>query len=147
MDHYGPDPDFGIKLFGLIGGMLLIIFVFNTIMRKVLRVERKKIFSQNHINELHKKADWSIRIAYIVIAIVSIFIFNFNNQLLEYSAWVLLGLAVVFLILEEGLRAIMEYKFKKGQNDYLLTIYQLIFWLAVFYFTISSEGFGLFNLW
>lgn len=147
MDHYGPDPDFGIKLFGLIGGMLLIIFVFNTIMRKVLRVERKKIFSQNHINELHKKADWSIRIAYIVIAIVSIFIFNFNNQLLEYSAWVLLGLAVVFLILEEGLRAIMEYKFKKGQNDYLLTIYQLIFWLAAFYFSISSEGFGLFNLW
>ncbi|WP_174615096.1 DUF4181 domain-containing protein [Virgibacillus ihumii] len=147
MDRYGPGPEFWVKLFGMLGGLVLIIFLFNIIMRKVLHVERKKPFSYNHINETHKKADWTLRIIYIILAIVSIIVFSVNYQLMKYSAAVSLGLTVVFLILEEALRAVMEFKYKKGKNDYLLTINQLVFGLVVMYYTLSSEGFGMFDLW
>ncbi|GAA0607055.1 hypothetical protein GCM10009001_25430 [Virgibacillus siamensis] len=131
----------------MLGWLVLVIFVFNTVMRKVLHVERKKFFSSGHINETHKKADWSLRIVYIILVLVSIIVFSSNYQLMKYSAQVSMILTVIFLNLGEVLRAIMEFKYKKGKNDYLLTINQLIFGLVVMYYTLSSDAFGLFNLW
>ncbi|WP_425509056.1 DUF4181 domain-containing protein [Virgibacillus doumboii] len=52
------------------GTLGLVVFIFNTIIRKILYVERKKMFSDNHINEAHKKIDWFLRISFAISSIV-----------------------------------------------------------------------------
>ena len=64
---YGVDPFFGLKLILLLAIILILFFVFNTIMRKWFKVDKKKFFSYNHVNEKHKKVDWTIRIITVVI--------------------------------------------------------------------------------
>ncbi|PIJ98734.1 DUF4181 domain-containing protein [Lysinibacillus sphaericus] len=45
--------------------LVLVISIFGFVIRKLLGVERKKWFSYNHLNERHKKLDWSVRIFFI----------------------------------------------------------------------------------
>lgn len=42
----------------------LILFFINKAVRKRLNVEKRKFFSYGHVNEKHKKIDWSIRTVY-----------------------------------------------------------------------------------
>ncbi|WP_164667314.1 DUF4181 domain-containing protein [Virgibacillus doumboii] len=115
---YGPGPEFWGNLVILGATLLLVFFIFNTIMRKILRVERKKLFSQNHVNESHKKIDRYIWIASILTIIVSYFIFLFNyhnHYLIENYQWIFLAIGVVSALLQEAVRAVMEWKYKKGK--------------------------------
>lgn len=145
--NYGSGLESLGKLAALIGIMLLLLSVFNFIMRKVLHVERRKFFSYNHMNESHKKGD-RVKQTASIIAIVLVWIIMINNRdLVEKSPWILLGVTVGFGVIQEGFRALMEWKYKQGQNDYLYTIYQLVFILAVLYVTLKTEGFGLFDFW
>ncbi|WP_164667316.1 DUF4181 domain-containing protein [Virgibacillus doumboii] len=75
------------------------------------------------------------------------FIIFAANYQMEYGSWVLMGISFFFLILQEIVRAVMEFKHKKGQNDYLFTIIQMVFVMVVMCVALASEGFGLFDLW
>ncbi|MFC4558281.1 DUF4181 domain-containing protein [Virgibacillus kekensis] len=137
------EPFFGNFIL-LIALLVLIICIFSFILRKVLKVERRKLISQDYLNELHKKGDRTIRILYTAVSLVLVFVTVSGH--VQYDSWLVIGFAVVFLIMDGTFRAIMEWKFKKGHNDYLYTFIQMIFLLAVFYFAFTTEGFGLFNL-
>ncbi|MBP1949366.1 DUF4181 domain-containing protein [Virgibacillus litoralis] len=139
----GQEPIFG-KLIVLIVVLSLIIFIFNTIMRKILKVKRTKFFSQTHVNDLHKKGDRIIVILTVIATIVAAIIFYDLPSLPINNSLAVFMVSMVFLFLQEVFHAIIEWKYKKGQNDYLYTIFQLIFVLIVGYFAFQSGGFGLF---
>ncbi|MGP4107913.1 DUF4181 domain-containing protein [Virgibacillus sp. L01] len=139
----GQEPIFG-KLIMLIVVLSLIIFIFNTIMRKILNVKRTKFFSHGHVNNLHKKGDWIIGTLAFIATVVAAFAFFGNPHLPINDSLAVFMVTVVFLVLQEVFRAVMEWKYKKGQNDYLYTIWQLTFMLFVIYFAFQSGGFGLF---
>ncbi|QKY70727.1 DUF4181 domain-containing protein [Lentibacillus sp. CBA3610] len=144
MDHMGIGPDFWLKFLGLIGGLVLLIYCFNTIMRKVLNVERRKFFAGNdHINSVHRKGDWIIRGISVAVIIV-IAILGIGHMPHQSYSLVLFIASVLLAALGEVFRAVMEWKYKKESNDYLFTISQLVFLLAVTYFALESGGFGLF---
>ncbi|MFB4169003.1 DUF4181 domain-containing protein [Virgibacillus sp. JSM 102003] len=139
----GQEPIFG-KLVALIVVLSLIIFIFNTIMRKILNVKRTKFFSKDHVNDLHKKGDWIIGTLTVIATIVAAIIFYDHPNLPINNSLAVFMVSTAFLFLQEVFRAVIEFKYKKGQNDYLFTIFQLIFMLFVVYFAFQSGGFGLF---
>ena len=100
-------------------GSFLAIFIVNTILRKLLGVKRKSLFSYNFINSFHKKADWFIRIL-TIICIILLAIFAID----KIPAYMLV-LFVISGIVQETLRAVMEKKYSKNPNDYLFTIIQM----------------------
>jgi Domain of unknown function (DUF4181) len=60
---YGTEPAVGARLALLVAIVLLLLFSFNILARKWFKVEKKKLFSYNHVNEKHKKIDWIIRLS------------------------------------------------------------------------------------
>ncbi|TFI49249.1 DUF4181 domain-containing protein, partial [Diaphorobacter sp. DS2] len=63
---YVIDPMFWPKLLLLAAIVGASMYFFEWGLRKWLRVEKKKYFSYNHINDKHKKVDWTIRIGFLV---------------------------------------------------------------------------------
>lgn len=122
-----------IRLFTVLGVLLLITFVFNTLMRKYLNVEEKKIFSPNHVNKLHKKIDWILRGLFMVliILITSIGIYRYNSEgLWGFTSPILL---IVFILVSECTRAFMEWKYLTNRKAYIFTLSQLFFLIVVYW--------------
>lgn len=59
---YGVESSFWLNLFLLLTIFFVLVGVFNAILRRWLGVQKPKAFSYNHVNDQHKKVDWSIRI-------------------------------------------------------------------------------------
>ena len=95
------------------------ISLINFLLRKLLKVKRKPLFSSNYLNDFHKKGDRIIR-ACTVIAVIFVYLFTFES-LFRF----LLLLAVASSVLTEGFRAIMEKKYAENPKDYLYTLCQL----------------------
>ncbi|MGM0835119.1 MAG: DUF4181 domain-containing protein [Bacillota bacterium] len=141
--YYGIEPVFWLKLLLVLSIFGVLLYLYNSMMRKLLKVERKKFFSYNHINDKHKKIDWTIRITIVVSMLVGYFI-NVQN---DFSAgyWFLetYFLLFLFIILSEIATAIMEWKFAENKNAYLFTIFQLLFIVAFILIIFTTDLFGI----
>ncbi|ALX49615.1 DUF4181 domain-containing protein [Lentibacillus amyloliquefaciens] len=105
MDHVAPEPRFWIELLGLLAFMFLLISGFNLILRKVLSVKRRKVFSNDYVNDQHKKGDNFFRII-SVIAVIPIVI------IMPRSTIVLLWVPIAITALGEIFRAFIEWKYR-----------------------------------
>ncbi|WP_019375630.1 DUF4181 domain-containing protein [Virgibacillus halodenitrificans] len=113
------------------------------LMRKVFKVEKRKSFSHNHLNEQHKKWDWTLRIVFFSLMSVSFFIYV-NRDMSEF--WYLAPWTFIFLLifLSEGLRAFMEWKYASNRKQYMYTISMIgvyIIFLVAVLIIINSKGF------
>ena len=140
---YGIEPTFWLNLILLLAIVLLLFVSFNTIMRKWLKVEKKKFFSYNHINERHKKIDWIIRITTIVVILSGYVITIIEgplNMIWFLQPWFII---FIFIVVSEMVRAAMERKYAENPNAYKLTISQIIFMLILFFALYKTDFFGL----
>ena len=100
-----------------------ILFACNFFMRKLFKVKGKKWFSYNHINRVHMKIDWMIRIAFILtlIGIASYRISKGSAEMLWYfrEVWLVF---LLFIFISEAVRAFMEWKYEANRKAYMLTI-------------------------
>lgn len=137
---YGTD---WLDLLLLLAIVMLLFLLFNAVMRKWLQVEKKKLFSYNHINEKHKKMDWTIRVVFLVVLLLGNFI-NFTTEPMEwfwfFETWFLL---IVFIVVSETVRAVMEWKYAVNKKDYIFTISQLIFGVLLILTVIQTNFWGL----
>ncbi|WLR61902.1 DUF4181 domain-containing protein [Guptibacillus hwajinpoensis] len=121
----------------------VVLFSFNAIMRRLLKVEKKKLFSNNYLNDTHKKVDQSMRVTVIILLIIS-YLYNVTRPSTEWvwfwQPWFLMCLMV---IITELTTALMEWKYATNRKDYLLTISQLLFFIIVMATMFSSNFFGL----
>ena len=109
------------------------IVLFNAMMRKLLKVERRKFFSYNFVNNLHKKGEWTIRISFIIILIVIGIVF-------QNSLFISIGLLTLFVSLTI-FRAIIEKKYVENPKEYLYTLSETGFALV----TSLTVGYILFG--
>lgn len=118
--------EIGLKIVIVIAGMCVVCFTFSYFMRKLLKVENKKWFSYNHVNELHKKLDWAIRITSTVVIIASTY-FKFYDESIEipwyFDVWFIL---ILLIILSESVRAFMEWKYDTNRKAYILTLSEMV---------------------
>ena len=147
MNYYETDNHLILKIVTLIVTLSLIIFIFNWIIRKLLNVERLKLFSNNYVNDTHKKYDIRIRVISVIgYMIAAFYFFSDSSDIGMNTAWYLFIIGMVFLVVQELIRAYMEWKYLKGKNDYLFTLIQLIFIIALVIVVFRSGLFGTFNL-
>lgn len=144
---FGLGPKFWLELFLVLTIVLLLLVLFNMIMSKLLKVEKKKLFSYNFVNEKHSKIDWKIRITYIVVLLIGHFV-NITRDPMDwfwfFEPWFL---TMVFVFTIEVVRAILEYKYAENRNDYKLTISQLVFISILFFALFWTDFFGIGNSW
>ena len=62
-----------VKLILVLSIFGFFLFFVNNVLRKWLNVERKKIFTYGHVNDKHKKLDWTIRFIFTVLLFISFF--------------------------------------------------------------------------
>lgn len=139
---YGVESSFLLALLLIFAIFLVILAVFNAIMRKWLYVEKPKAFSNNHINDKHKKIDWSIRIFGITLIVVGFFVNVIRLPLKPYfflETWFVL---LVLLFASEIVRAVMERKYAKNPNAYIYTISQMVFLLVFLISLFATDFFG-----
>ena len=121
------------------------LFLVNKFTRKWLNVEKKKFFSYNHVNNKHKKIDWTIRITFIFSLIIGGFINisrGYSNHIWFLETHILL---LVFVIVSETARIIMEKRYAENKNDYIFTAIQLVV-ISIFLISVfSTNFFGLFE--
>lgn len=141
---YVIEPMFWMKLVFVLAILSLLIFIFNSLMRKYLKVEKRKAFSYNHVNKKHEKIDWMIRIIYIMIILITSFyqIRNINGVSWYFELWFI---TLMYLIISEIVRAFMEWKYSENRREYIFTISQLIFILLLLGISFISDFFGLFS--
>jgi hypothetical protein len=142
MYSYGIELTFWLKLLLFLVIVVLLYVSFNTIMRKFLNVERRKFFSYNHVNEKHKRIDWTIRIVTIVIIFFT-FPINITRDPIDF--WFLQPWFILFISLSvsDTVSAVMEWKYATNSNRYKLTIAQLIFNIILVITLIVTNFFGL----
>lgn len=121
----------------------LVLFFMNKFLRKWLNVEKKEFFSNNFVNQKHKKIDWTIRITFIVVVLFGFFVNVSENP--SRHIWLLQPHILMFglIFVTELVRIVMEKRYAANKNDYIFTTVQLVvismFLLAVF----STDFFGL----
>lgn len=117
-------------VFPVLGILLSLLHIFESIMTKYLKVEKRKSFSYNHVNEKHKKIDSIIRIGFIIIILITVFYLMVTSS---ESVWCFepVFLILLFLVASETSRAFMEWKYAENSKAYILTISQLIFTLIL----------------
>lgn len=116
----------------------LLVFIVNKVLRFWLKVEKKTFFSYNHLNDKHKKVDWTIRFTFLFILTLG-WIINFNRiEKIWFLETYVLGF--IFIIVSETVRAIMEWKYAENRNDYLFTSIQLVL-ITLFLITVYTTNF------
>ena len=132
------------KLIVFLISLFLVLIIFNYTVRKLLGVDRKKWFSYNHINERHKKLDWTVRITFLIILFLSYFYTVSNIELI--TSWYFNPgfLVFIFLIISELLRAFMEWKYVENKKVFIATIIELCFAISIIILTITTDFFGIF---
>lgn len=143
--YYGVKSSFWLKLILLLVMAGLLFFSFSAIMRRILKVEKKKPFLHNHVNPLHKKIDWIIRITFIVAMIIGSIIHISRkplNSILFFEPYFLL---FMFIFLTEIVRAVMEWKYADNRNAYILTVVELAFITILLLLIFITDFFGLFG--
>ena len=136
---YGIGLDFWLKLVLLIIILMVLNFIFSAVMRRWLKVEKRKFFSYNHVNKLHSRVDWSIRMTFMVFIISGAF-YNVTalptESLWYLEAWFVL---FVFLVVSESVQAIFEWKYAINRRDYIYTLSQLSFNMIVVIVVFSTD--------
>lgn len=141
---YGTEPLFWVKLFFLIGMVVLALFIFNQLIGKWLKVNKKLFSSQVHLNIRHKKIDWTIRVVCILFLIAGSFI-NAGRENTE-RLWYFEIYFIMFLliVLTESVQAYMERRYSENRNDYIYTLCQLGFLIVIVISVVITDFFSLF---
>lgn len=122
----------------------LLIASFSFGMRKLLKVDRKKWFSYNHINDLHKKTDWAIRITFIIVLFASTFYMIYTDSLETVwylETWFIL---LVFIVVSESVRVYFEWRYSENRKAFVLTILEMVFIIVLITLLVTTNFFGLF---
>ncbi|WP_019412796.1 DUF4181 domain-containing protein [Paenisporosarcina sp. TG20] len=110
---------FWIKLALFLLIVLGVNVLIKLLLRKVLKIEKEKkpFFSYNHINNLHRKIDWGIRISTFFILIITNMLVIVEN----YPDWLIL-IPIFWIGLDYPVRTFFERKYSQNSKQYILTI-------------------------
>lgn len=97
-----------------------LISLVKFILRKTLKIEKvkKEFFSNNYINDLHRKVDkWVGRLTGLILPIIILVLIN--NEAFHY----LLIVGMIFTsMLDYGVKAFFEYRYSEVPKQAILTV-------------------------
>lgn len=106
-------------------------------LKKLFNIEEEKRewFSYNYINKTHKKVDWFVRIstALVLIAISYLVIFEESSIIFYLVPVILLSVA------DYAVRAFFEWKYSDNPKQSILTIGEMVVFVAVLSVTFQFD--------
>lgn len=134
---------FWLKLGIIILILFLLISSMKFFLRKVFKIEKEKteFFSYNHINDLHKKVDWCVRIGSAIVSIAVIYLVIFN----EYPVTLYLVLLVLLTTADFSVRAIFEWKYSENPKQAILTVSEMSVLVIALILIFQFDVFSFFN--
>ena len=123
--------------------LFAVIAVFNLGLRKLFKIERDKkdFFSYGHVNKLHQKVDWFIRIGSGLATIVVFYFLLFDSLSISFFLAIMIGL----LILDYTVRAAFQWKYSENPKQSILTMNEMT-WLIIGVIVIFQlDAFKLFS--
>ncbi len=137
---FGMDNHIWLTLILLVVGYSVLLICFNAFMRRWLKVEKRKAFSFNFVNDTHKKIDRTIRVIFMIIFLVSYFLTVAKDPLDDSFVFVPFFILMANFIVTDSIQAIMEWKVAQKKNEAIFTISQMLlsvaFFLSLFYIFI-----------
>ena len=138
-------PMFWLKFILVIVIICFMTYILTELIRRWLKVEKKKMFSHNHVNDMHKKIDWTLRIVFFAVLLVCAF-YNaerdFSDRIWFLEPWFILFISIIFT---EFVRAFMEWKYASNKKDYIFTLCQLALTILIVIIALSTNFFGVFS--
>ncbi|WP_096153592.1 MULTISPECIES: DUF4181 domain-containing protein [Bacillus] len=118
------------KLLLMIGIIIGLIYLFNLLLSKLLRMGRRKIFfSYVYVSPLHRKIDWIVRIIMGCTMFYFIVKMSINESILFHNVLLIIALLAV---IPDIVRCIFEWTHKQ-RKDAVITISNCgLFFLIVF---------------
>jgi uncharacterized membrane protein len=131
------------KLVLIVMIMGVLLFFYNHIVRKLLKIERKKFWADHYVNETHRKIGKVLNIIFIFYLISNVFHQAEHGP--NAGVWLLSPYVppFIFLIFTETIRAFMQKKYANNKNEYLFTISQLVFSSLLLIVMICTDFAGL----
>ncbi|PSL36299.1 uncharacterized protein DUF4181 [Planomicrobium soli] len=124
------------------GLFLLLLFalisITNFLLRKLFKIEKEKknFFSYNHINKLHQKVDWVIRIGSMIANLTLLYLVIFKD--FEIALY-FIGLTLL-IILDFAVRAAFEWRSSRNPKQAIITVNEMVFLvialIAIFQFDL-----------
>lgn len=111
------------------------------LLRKLLKVKKKKSFSYNHVNGLHRKIDWIIRITLMITSIIAIYFTIYR----DYSMYLYLVVLLCFNVISASVNAFFEWKYSATPKHSILTISETVYIVIVLVAIIQFDLLGLLN--
>ncbi|MFD1031636.1 DUF4181 domain-containing protein [Metaplanococcus flavidus] len=107
---------FGWRFTLFIAGSISIIYLVDLFLRKLLGVEKRKLFKSRYVNDRHKKVDFYLRIAGAVFLVAAL-AYGYENGPL-YPIVATIGAALMSALYQ----AYMEKRYAENPGDHLYTI-------------------------
>ena len=97
------------------------------LLRKFLKVKKKKAFSYNHVNGLHRKIDWIIRITLVVASVIATYL-TFDR---DYSMYLYFVVLLCFNVISASVNAFFEWKYSATPKQAIVTISEIVYIVIV----------------
>lgn len=135
MKNYGMTPEFWSELIIILLIVIFLMSIIPALIRYKMGADKNKWFSYNHINKLHKKIDWTLRIIFLISVLLS--------AIYLYEQPLLISLIFIFFILSQIIvQAYVEWKFSDNKKNFKATLIQFgltfialvgaLFWIKYF---------------
>ena len=115
---------FWIKYLLIVILVFVCIFIAKLLLRKLFKIEKvkKEFFSNNYINELHRKVDKGLRLssAVTMILLLSLMWFEFE----EFNYLFLIAV-ILFTMLDYLVRAFFEWRYTQYPKQSILTLTEM----------------------
>lgn len=121
--------------------VMVIVYGVRLLLRRALKIKKskKEFFSYNHINDLHRKVDWAMRIIIMIVNITLVGMILYENISI---AVVVIGL-VLLIIGDRLVQAFFEWKYSDNPKEAILTLSDMIVMVLS---VVIVSGMNLLNL-
>src|SRR5699024_10220807 len=125
-----------MKIFLLVGIILLLLIVYNFVMSRVFKVESSLFTYYDHVNDTHKFIDRTLRIVFVLLMFIGLFI-HYRKDFVD-PIWYLEPhyLLIFHTILSELMRSYMQWKHEKNRNEFKFTLSQLAFAIVLLFIVL-----------
>ncbi|WP_181349721.1 DUF4181 domain-containing protein [Thalassobacillus sp. CUG 92003] len=140
---FGVEAVFWLRLVLVLAIVFFLWISFNTLMRKWLKVERKKLLSFDHVNEKHQKIDSIIRITTFAILLLGYGINSARPHTNVYGFLQPWSILMCFVVVSELSRAVMKRKYAQNPNAYKVTIGDTLIIILLYFTLLTTDFWGL----
>lgn len=133
------------KLIIVVIGVSLVFYFLSKLLRTYFKLGKQNYFSNDYVNDKHKKLDWIVRII-LVSGFILLAIPMYSDETGTETLLVLVISYMLFnTIVLDLLRVIMQKKYAQNENEYIPTLIQLGLIIVMAPIIIYTKFFGWFS--